>query len=100
VSQTYVCHFWEWRIRFPNTQLILYVLSNQLTLHIYQTNLFCTLHQTKLLCTFYRKERPECVVLCYLAEAVNGLCTHEKDLFYKFSDQLVAELHGIQVKKP
>ena len=42
-----------------------------------------------------------CAVLQrHRAEAVYGLCTHDKDLFYKFSDQRVAELHGIQVKKP
>jgi len=66
-------------------QLILHTLSNEITLYILSK----------------RKERMCCAVLQrHHTEAVNGLCTHEKDLFYKFSDQRVAEPHGIQVKKP
>jgi len=66
-------------------QLILHTLSNEITLYILSK----------------RKDRMCCAVLqTHHAEAVNGLCTHEKDLFYKFSDQRVAEPHGIQVKKP
>ena len=66
-------------------KIILYTLSNEITLYILSK----------------RKDRMCCAVLQrHHADAVNGLCTHQKDLFYKFSDQRVVELHGIQVKKP